>query len=334
MSSRDLRIARWGLVAATVVAARVSAAEGGDAATVASTPPYEGGHGRVLNGHVFMPAQDVPGALITTSFASGLLVGIGKTTSSIQIGDQTLSGSFEYAGIGAVLAYEYAIFDNLSARVALNEVIYSGITGRSAIVVGSRLQGGLGAGLTYSLPIGDSLRVGALFDVAFTPNLGLTIGSALRSVVESCQSATGCDVRPGNAFEQANVLTLQPALAASWGVVPALGLTANVGYIHASQSVNGKELNGEALSLGLAGDLDLNEVWRFPLGLQVQFSWTAPSGSGGLQHVTDLGGGIFYTGKRNLALGIQVIDRQFAVTPDVHVSWNTIISNIGMRYYW
>jgi hypothetical protein len=288
--------------------------------------------GRVVGGHIFMPAQDVPGALLTTSFLSGLLVGVGSTTGTTQIGDQVLSGTFDYAAVGAVLAYEYAFLDHFSARVGLTESIFSGTTGRSAIVIGSELQAGFGAGATFSLPVGDKLRMGLLFDLGFTPNVGLTVGNAIKGVINNCQT-TGCSVDGINAFQQKNVTTLQPSLAANWAPIRALGLTGNFGYLYANQKINGTTFTGNALTIGLAADLDLYDVWKVPIGLQVQYSWTAPKGST-LQHVTDLGGGIFYTGRKNLALGVQVINRRFAVTPDVDVSWKTYIANIGLRYYW
>jgi hypothetical protein len=290
--------------------------------------------GRILNGHIFMPAQAVPGALITTSFMSGLLVGYGTTKGSFATGAQTFSGEFKYSAIGAVLAYEYAVLDNLSFRVGLTEQIFSGVTGQSVIVVGSNLQLGLGAGATFSLPIGDTLRVGVLLDASVAPNIGLTIGNAIQGVVTTCQS-TGCSVDSSSAFQQKNVVQVQPALAANWAPFPALGITSNVSYIYAHQTLNGREFNGNAVQLGLAGDWDFRAISRVPIGLQLQFSWTAPTGSdSGLQHVTDLGGGIFYTGRPHLALGAQLISRQFAVTPDVDVSWSTFIANLGMRYYW
>jgi hypothetical protein len=326
-------------LAATLLALPVRAAEptspAGEqpAAAEAALRPPSGG--RVLNGHAFMPAGDVPGALVATSFESGLLVGIGSAHASWTVRDQTLSGTFEYAGVGAVLGYEYAVMDNLSLRLGLTELIYSGISGRSAVVIGSTLQGGAGAGATFSLPIGDSLRVGARFDASYAPKLGLTLGSAIRSVVDSCQTPEGCNVDSASAFEQKNVLQLQPALAASWAPLPALGLTANVAYIYADQTVNGSKSSGNALSLGVAADFDFRAISPVPIGLQAQFTWTAPSGSGsGMQHVTDLGGGIFYTGRKDLALGLQLIARRFAVTPDVDVTWSTFLSQIGMRYYW
>jgi len=128
--------------------------------------------GRVLNGHVFMPSATVAGALTTTSFGTFLLLGIGTTSASAQVGDKTYSGSFDYAGTGAALAYEYAFMRYFSARFAMNDVIYSGIDGPSAIVVGTSLQFEASLGVTASLPVGDSLRVGVLFDAGTTLRSG------------------------------------------------------------------------------------------------------------------------------------------------------------------
>jgi len=336
-SSAALHASRSLVLAAALAAAPARAEDPPPAAPpVAAPADAESGPasaaGRVLNGHVFMPAADVPGPLLTTSFLSGLLVGVGNTSATLQAGSQVFSGHFQYAGIGAVLGYEYAFLDYFSARVSITELIYSGITGRSAVVVGSRLQGGATAGVTFSMPIGDQLRAGVLFDAGYTPDAGLTIGTAIKSVVDSCE-AGACDVTPGNAFELKNVATLKPALAVSWAPHPALGVTGNVAYSWASQTINGKTNTGQAFTAGLALDYDFRAISPVPVGLQAQFSWAAPSGST-FQHVTDLGGGIFYTGRKNLALGLQLVARRFAVTPDVNVTWSTYIANIGLRYYW
>jgi hypothetical protein len=307
--------------------------------TAPPTPlPPEGDpppHGRVLNGHTFMPALDVPGALLTTSFTSALLVGLGQTSASVQISDKTLSGNFEYAAIGAVIGYEYAFLDYFSARLALTELLFTGINGRSAIAVGTGLQGGIGGGLTFSLPVADSLRLGVLFDASVVPNFGLTIGNGVRSIIEACRSPQGCDLRSGDFFQQKSVTQVQPALAASWAPFSALGVTANASYIWANQHLNGSNSSGNAFQLGTALDFDFKAISEVPVGLMFQFSWIAPFNGEALQHVSDIGGGIFYTGRKNLALGAQVIDRRYAVVPGVvNVTWKTFLVDIGMRYYW
>ena len=288
---------------------------------------------RVLNGHVFMPSATVAGALTTTSFGTFLLLGIGTTSASAQVGDKTYSGSFDYAGTGAALAYEYAFMRYFSARFAMNDVIYSGIDGPSAIVVGTSLQFEASLGVTASLPVGDSLRVGVLFDAGTTPALGLTIGNGIKTIIDGCRAGS-CPTGEGAIFGTQRATTLKPALAANWAPWRPLGFTANAAYLSVSQDEGDQSFTGQAVSLAAAADFDFLAISQVPVGLQLAFSWTAPIGGEILQHVTDLGGGIFYTGSPHLALGLQFVSRRFAVQPTVDVNWSSFLSTIGLRYYW
>ena len=92
--------------------------------------------------------------------------------------------------------------------------------------------------------------------------------------------------------------------------------------------------SSSSVSLGASTDYDFGAVSSVPIGLMLQFSWTAPVSGSGVQHVTDLGGGIFYTGREHLAVGLQLIARRFAVEQNLDVSWKTYITTIGLRYYW
>lgn len=288
---------------------------------------------RVLNGHVFMPSGVVQGALTTTSFGTFLILGLGSSSGSFQVGDRTFGGSFDYAGAGATLGYEHAFMRHFSARFALAEVIYSGIDGPSAIVVGTALQVAASLGLTASLPVGDSLRVGVLFDVESAPGLALTIANGLQTLVEDCRQGD-CNATEGAIFGTERALALQPALAANWAPWRPLGFTANAAYVHVSQDRSDETFTGDAVRLAGAADFDFLNVSDVPIGVQLAFSWTAPFDGTVLQHVTDLGGGIFYTGSQHLALGLQLVSRRFAVQPTVEVSWSTFLSTIGLRYYW
>jgi hypothetical protein len=288
---------------------------------------------RVLNGHVFMPSAAVASALTTTSFGTFFLLGLGTTSGSFQVGDKTYTGKFDYAGTGAALAYEYAFMRYFSARFTMNDVIYSGIDGPSAIVVGTSLQFGASLGVTASLPVGDSLRVGVLFDAGTTPGLGLTIGNGIKTIIEGCQAGS-CPTGEGAIFGTHRATTLQPALAANWAPWRQLGFTANVAYLSVSQDEGDQNFTGQAVSLAGAADFDFLAISKVPVGLQLAFSWTAPVNGELLQHVTDLGGGIFYTGSPRLALGLQFVSRRFAVQPTVDVNWSSVLSTIGLRYYW
>ena len=321
------------VLSVSTAAAEEAGASGSPEPGVQQVPRPEG---RILNGHVFMPSATVPGALVTTSFASYLLAGLGSTTGSFTIGDRSFNGTYDYGAIGAILGYEYAFGRYFSARLSINDVIYSGINGESAFAVGTQMQFGATLGVTASMPVGDAFRVGVLLDAGSVPGLALTIGSGLRAIVDRCNQGN-CTVGNGDIFSTRNAKTIQPAVAANWAVSRALGVTGNVAYVHVSQDQNaGGTLTGDALSLGLASDFDFRAIGWAPIGLMVQFNWTAPFGGDApsLQHVTDLGGGIFYTGRDNLALGVQLVARRFAVQPTVNVTWSTYITTVGLRYYW
>ena len=298
-------------------------------AQLEDTPPA----GRVLNGHVFIPSAIVSGALTTTSFATYLVMAYGKTTGSEQIGDQLYSGSFDYAGVGAVLGFEFAFLKYFSARLTINEVVYSGINGESALVIGTSLATSFGLGFTASLPIGDSLKVGLLVDAGVGPGLALTIGSGINTIIKSCQQGD-CGAGQGNIFGKRNAYTVQPALAMNWAPWRPFGITANVSYAFITQDLNSGNFSGQAIGLGVAFDFDFKAISDVPIGLQAVFSWTAPISGTILEHQSDLGGGIFYTGRPHLALGLQIVARRFKVQPSVDVSWSTYLATIGARYFW
>ena len=293
------------------------------------TPPA----GRVLNGHVFIPSATVSGALTTTSFATYLVMAYGKTTGSEQIGDQLYSGSFDYAGVGAVLGFEYAFLKYFSARLAIEELVYSGINGSSALVIGTSVATSFGVGVTASLPIGDSLRLGLLVDATVGPGLALTIGSGINTIIQNCQQGN-CSAGQGNIFGTRNASTVRPALAMNWAPWRPFGITANVSYTFASQDLNSGSFSGQAVGLGVAFDFDFKAISDVPIGLQAVFSWSAPISGTVLEHVSNLGGGIFYTGRPHLALGLQIVARRFKVQPGVDVSWSTYLATVGLRYYW
>jgi len=156
----------------------------------ATTYPAVAG-GRTLNGHRFLPAADAPWPFTVTNLTSYLIVGYGETTSEFQILNKTFGGTREYAAAGGVLGYEYAFLDYFSARAHINENIFSGINGDSALAVGTQMQLGFGLGATASLPIGDTARVGLLLDWDTSPGL------ASRSLTASAPSPSRASSRRG-----------------------------------------------------------------------------------------------------------------------------------------
>jgi hypothetical protein len=219
--------------------------------------------------------------------------------------------------------------------VWLSDLLFSGTSGRSIVVIGTEIAAGFGAGATASLKLSDALRLGVLLDVSYTPNLALTIGEALSDVVDSCSEPAGCDVDAASAISIRKATTFQPSVALAWAPFAPLGITANVAYVHLEPNDTDSSSAGDGMQLSSAVDFDLGPAVGVPLGLQAAVAWTFPTGSSeSLQHVTDVGLGFFYTGRPDLAVGLQVLARRFQIVEAARTDWSAYLATIGLRYYW
>jgi len=297
--------------------------------------------GRELAGHVFMPTLGIQGPFAVTAFGTFLTVGegssVGTVTLTLPDGTQkSHSGSVSYVAIGGILNYEYEFLRGVSARIGLSESLYSGTTGAAMAVVGTNVRLGLGVGLTAGLTLGDSVRLAAVIDATSAPKMGLLLGPALKSAYESCQTGLGnCTFDFDQLFQQENVLEVQPGLAAAWAPVRGLGLTGNLSYSWSSIETSGAgTVSSSGVSAGAAVDYDFLAVSRVPVGLQLTWASLIPVSGEDNTRYTDVGGGLFYTGRKDLSLGLQLFVRRFAVVPEVEVSWTTVMAMIGLRYYW
>jgi hypothetical protein len=290
-----------------------------------------------------MPVLGMVSPFTNTSFGTFLSVGFGSSTGHLSLQlpgnppppPSIISGSVSYAAIGGVVSFEAAFLEHFSGRAIFTETLYSGTTGAAAAVIGSNARLGADFGLTASLPLTPSIRVAAVFDVSYVPATGILLGPAIKYAFDSCaMGITNCRFEFSRLFEQKNVLTVEPGGSASWAPYPSFGLTGNLTYVHSSlTNSNTGSLSTNALSMGLAADFDFLAISEVPVG--VQLSWNSRFVfSESTDGFTDLGGAVFYTGRKNLSVGFQLVDRRFRVVPDVDVSWKTFIALIGLRYYW
>lgn len=326
---------------APVAAAPATAAAATAPAAAPAAPRPEG---RELAGHVFMPALGVVDPFAVTSFGSYMTLGGGRTTARFTLQlpgsppppPQEISGDVSFGAVGGVLGYTFRIAGGVAGRVALSETIYSGTTGAAAAVIGTNARVGVGAGLTAGLPIGDSARLAVVFDASYAPRFGLLLGPALKDAYDSCLAgASSCQFDFSKLFEQANVLELVPGVAAAWAPAPYLGVVGNVSYAHSSIETEGRGTVSEGgVTVGAAVDLDLGALTSVPVGLQLTWESFLPVDGGEDARYTDLGGGVFYTGRKDLSLGMQIVDRRFKVVPNVDVTWETVLVLLGLRYYW
>ena len=109
-----------------------------------------------------------------------------------------------FIGVGATIGFEYAFLRYFSARLTINEQVYSGINGSSAIVVGTSLAGGGTLGVTASMPVGDSI-------------LAIVLGFIFSFLAIQCTGVT--DITPLTTASKASQLVLGGATKGeSWAV--------------------------------------------------------------------------------------------------------------------
>lgn len=344
-----MTLARWTVaLLVSVSVSAVAAPSRGRAeapAPAPATPPSSAGRTRELGGHLFMPALGVKSPFTITSFGTYLTVGAGTTKGSITLqlpgtpppAPQTFAGDVSWGAVGGVLGYEWAFMRNVSARILITETLYSGTTGGGVAVVGTNARLGGGLGLTAGLFTWESVRVGAYVDATYAPQIGLLLGPALKSAYDSCSTGTSnCQFDFNQLFEQKDVFQAEPGVTAAWALTRALGLMGNASYVYSSiETTSGGSRSQSAVSFGAAVDFDLRMVSSLPIGLQLTWNSLVPvtSGGGDLRY-TDVGGGIFYTGRKDVSVALQLIDRRFQVDPAVDVSWSNVLALMGLRYYW
>jgi len=297
---------------------------------------------REMGGHTFMPALGIGSAFATTNFGTFMTAGYGTTKGRVTLlvpgnpDPQTFEGDVSYAAVGSVIDYEYAFLPGFSARLLISESLYSGVTGAAAATVGTNIRLGAGLGLTASFPVGDRLRLAAKLEASYTPQMGLLLGPALKDAYDSCSTgASNCTFDFEKLFEQQNVFAVKPGVAVAWAPWAPLGVTANLDWVQRSLELSdGSTTNASAVQGGLALDFDLLNVSTVPVGLVAIWSSEVPVSGESSNRFTDVGGGVLYTGRKDLSLGLQAIVRRFRVSPEVDVSWNTFLLLTGLRYYW
>lgn len=107
------------------------------------------------------------------------------------------------------------------------------------------------------------------------------------------------------------------------------GAYMSLNYI-GSMPISGGEW-GSTLDLGFALSYDINPVTNIPLGLLMFYQIEKPFQEGmKMQHL--FGGGLFYTGRKNLVLGTEI--EATLSKPMEGVSQLLLIGNFRLAYLW
>jgi len=299
------------------------------AATPASEPPVDR---RLLNGHVFLPSV-VAAPIAVSSF--GLEVGFTSASATAPRydihGDPTGENrTYSWAGMGQAIRFQTVFFDQLALRGNLSTSLASGIDGWSVLVVGTSVQVGIGLGAEWSVPLGQSIRLGLSLDVDSAPQLNLLVAAAIFNAIKT----GGAD--PAGALEIGNALTALPALSVAWAPSPAFGLAARAGYL-ASQVDAGAygNFSRQGVALGLAADCDLEKVWQVPMGLGFTWAETVPT-DGTPAGIRNLGLSVMYTGKQDVVVGATLGGRVLNIRPqyDIPLKSSSQYLDVVLKMYW
>lgn len=276
----------------------------------------EVGAQRVLSGHYFLPSNLVPWPFATTHFDADVALGYGSGIFVNADGDRF---DLSVASFTNALELQLAFADFIAIRGQLGAQMLGGTNEDAALYFGASFGYQLGGGLTLTYRLTDWLQVSLLGDVSSGPAYNLNLFNAIVNFAE-----TG-NISVGSGFSESSQTEVGGDLVVALGVGPTLGIYVSGGY---GSTIASDESEGFG-RLAVAASLDLEEATQVPLGALGGYRIEFLDG-GGNTHGGSLG--LFYTGRRSLALGIE--GALFDEPSGGGERFSTAQAVIAVRYFW
>jgi hypothetical protein len=285
-----------------------------------------------LAGHHFLVSHLVDDPFSVTSFGMSFAVGAGQALGpSLDFATSPptiVPGSkwYSYAGLVQQFDLTVRILENLSLRAGLFAGLRQGAGNGSALVVGTSLRvAGMG-GVKGSVTVAPGVRLSLSGEIGYGPHLNFLLLQGLRESL-----ATG-SLDWTNLFENRNSTTASLTGAAAWAIKPWLGLVVNAAYLHSkNEAVGASSQDG----FSGAGSLELDALplvdW-LPIGANVAYRQTGSNGASGLATQQYVGGGVYYTGRPHLALGVEVEHQQGKL--DTELKSKQTLGWVNFKYFW
>jgi hypothetical protein len=285
-----------------------------------------------LAGHHFLVSHLVQDPFSVTSFGMNFAVGAGRALGpSLDFSTSpptVVPGSrwYDYAGLVQQFDFTARILENLSIRAGLLAGLRQGAGNGSALVVGTSLRiAGVG-GVKGSVQVAPGVRLSLSGDIGYGPHLNFLLLQGLR------ESLPSNDIDWSNVFKDRNSTTATLTGAAAWAIQPWLGLIGNAQYLHSkNEAVGASGQDGFAASGSLEFDA-LPLVDWLPVGANLAYRSTGSNGASGLASQQEFGGGVYYTGRPHLALGVEVEGRRGKL--DTELKSKQTLGWVNFRYYW
>lgn len=283
---------------------------------------------REINGHFFIPSLTIADPFLPTEFS--LIPGAGVAWADgpgfDARGNPTGRDSYVAAALTHTTSLQVHILKWWAVRLTGAGGLYGGANGKSALVLGATVPADIIVGTTVSFRIGKWLRVGGTFDYDWQYS---HVIDPLAAVQRSL--AVG-QVDDSTVKQRITTNTVIPGVTAAFAPHPALGFVAALQYLWLTRDDGTTTTNVNNIVFGIDGQLDLKPlVHRVALAVLVGYRVQAPLGSS--EPLTqDVEGGLYYSGKRALVLGLALRGRWFQIRPGFDTS--AFIANVVMRYYW
>ena len=258
---------------------------------------------RQLGEHVFIPRLEIYNPFTTTDVASTSGFGYGTgggPTFNLQ-GTPISLADYQIVAYSQSFSGQWGIADWWALRLLVNGTLYTGANGSALAGIGVNGVVRGGAGTTFSWHVAPTLRLGVLLDVTFGPSIGISILEAIQQSI-----AAGSTVTP---VHSTSSTVITPTLSVAWSFARGFGLTVNGSYSHATITANEDSVGADQLQIQGALDLDLKELGSIPMGFGLNASSAYSVGDQKFRRYV-YGLGIFYTGRKELTLGLELALRR------------------------
>jgi hypothetical protein len=291
--------------------------------------PSMGAEGRTLGGYRFIPASKVEDPFITHHFRNSTGVSIASNVDVPIIiinttpPDTLLSLNGNLLFVGANFGYQHVVHPRVAVHVFAGALSRIGTSGQALLSQGVTALTSSGLGTTVELWRNERVLLSGLLNVGHGQALVVNLVKFAEDVIESGP-------------ENASILTtdeggtIDGGLALAWAPNPWSGVTAfgQIGYSRI-------ETRDDDLLWRLAGtgSVDFGQRDQAPVGLllTVDIDRLKPKSVAGGTAVA-IGGGIFYTGREDINLGLEIHwmrFTQFARDVTIH----PMSFDLVLRYY-
>jgi hypothetical protein len=286
---------------------------------------------RALAGHVFQISDELTGPFVVTAFGTSTSIGVGNVDAgSLQIlGLELGNRSYPLVAFGQGFDFSLGLTPDIGVRVFAGGVAYTGTSARGALVVGTVASYDLHATVTLAHTFDKQVRGALLLEGGERPNFSLLVVNAVSSAIQSG------DLSGASALQSSSTVYFAPGASGAVAFNPAFGLIGEARYLW-TKTTDGTTAVRQGIILAATADLDLDPLTHFPLGIEAVTRLETRFNDNGVRKSFDLGGGVFYTRRVRLQLGLEVVYRSGELRRDAipSLDLSSAIATILLRYYW